>query len=83
MDEETHAFLNEKSIEFEVGNWTMLYLNGGKINNLQQEKVISITNVYKDPVKSGYTFVGWYIDPALTKRRDPAKFYPQLYAGYK
>ena len=51
-------------------NWFILHLNGGRINNLNQETLIVTQKHFPDPVKEGYTFLFWCKDAKCTERYD-------------
>ena len=52
-------------------NWFMLHLNGGRINNLNQETLIVTQKHFPDPVKERYTFLFWCKDAKCSERYDP------------
>ena len=52
-------------------NWFMLHLNGGRINNLNQEALIVTQKHFPDPVKDGSPFSFWCLDNKCTGRYDP------------
>ena len=51
--------------------WFMLHPNGGRINNLTQEKLVVTQKNFPDPVKEGYTFLFWCKDAGCTEKYDP------------
>ena len=64
--------------------WVMLYLNGGRINNISQESLVEIQSHFPDPVKEGNTFLFWYKDADCTEVFDlKTDDVSALYAGWK
>ena len=52
--------LNTQTLKNDTwSNWFILHLNGGKINNLNQETLIVTQKRFPDPVKQNYAFSSW------------------------
>ena len=49
----------------------MLHLNGGRINNLNQETLIVTQKHFPSPVNEGYSFSFWCLDAGCAERYDP------------
>lgn len=66
--------------------WIMLHLNGGKINDVEQESILVTQKDFPVPVKEGHSLSGWYEDFELTKKFDPKTQsltgITDLYAGW-
>ena len=72
LNDETTNELNKYNEKNSTWNkWFMLHLNGGKINNLNQETLIVTQKHFPDPVKGGYTFLFWCKNTKCTERYDP------------
>ena len=54
--------LNTRATSNSWSKWFMLYLNGGKINSLNQEALVVTQRHFPDPVRSGNTFLYWCND---------------------
>lgn len=90
LDDATLAKLNECAANNSWSNWSTLHMNGGRINNISQESLFTLSKYFPDPEKEGNLFQGWFEDAALTKKYDPkatptvidayAKFAPITYA---
>ena len=52
-------------------NWVMLYLNGGRINDLDKESVVGIQGSLPVPMKEGNSLMSWYKNSECTDRFDP------------
>ena len=51
--------------------WFMLHLNGGNINNLNQEALIVTQKHFPEPAKEGNTFLFWCLDTDCDEKYNP------------
>ena len=65
--------LNEKAKTSNLNKWTMLHLNGGKVNNLTQNVLVVAQNHFSAPVKERNAFVHWCTDYECSSVYDPTK----------
>ena len=64
--------LNSKvTPENEWNVWFTLQLNGGKINNLNQRKLVVMSRHFPDPVYEGNTFSFWCTDTECNEKYEP------------
>ena len=84
LDAAEQEALNSAAEKNGWGKWTMLNLNGGKINGLPQSSIIATDKHFMSPVKEGVTFSHWCTDAACTEKYDPRTSgdVAQLYAAY-
>lgn len=75
LDNTTTGTLNNRIPELHsyvaLSNWTTLYLNNGTINDLDQPVLVVTQKYFPDPLKKGYTFLYWYVDPEYSQKYDP------------
>lgn len=79
--------LNKNAMFNSWDKWSMLHLNGGKINNeVNQETLIVTQKYFPDPVKENNTFLFWCTDARCTDKYDPnttnITAITDLYAGW-
>lgn len=48
--------------------WFTLHLNGGRIGSIRQDKLFVAQKYFPDPVREGYTFMGWFLDEEYHKK---------------
>lgn len=51
--------------------WFLVNLNGGKINELDQDILVASQRYFPEPVKENKKFKGWYTDAKFGKKYDP------------
>lgn len=51
--------------------WFTLHLNGGRIGSIRLDKLFVAQKYFPDPVREGYTFMGWFLDEEYNKKYDP------------
>lgn len=61
--------------------WFMLHLNGGRVNELEQDTLIVSQRRFPDPVKEGSIFKGWFLDERFTMKYDPENYTAAVEAG--